>query len=78
MLIVIVQSKAGCRGACPIPLAGPEFPQQAHPELFGGQKMGEETLRVLNDHRKLYARISADMRAEVHQVRAAIALPKRI
>jgi hypothetical protein len=47
------------------------------PELFAGQEMGEDTLRVLNDYRKLYARISADLRAEMPHIRAALAWAKR-
>jgi len=48
------------------------------PELFAGQEMGEDALRVLNDYRKLYARISADVKAELPQVRAALAWSKRL
>ena len=48
------------------------------PELFGGQEMGEDALRVLNDYRKLHARISADMKAELPQVRAALAWSQRV
>jgi hypothetical protein len=48
------------------------------PELFAGQEMGEDTLRVLKDYRKLYARITADVKAELPQVRAAVAWSKRI
>ena len=47
-------------------------------ELFAGQEMGENALRVLNDYRKLYARISADVKAELPQVRAAVAWSKRV
>jgi hypothetical protein len=48
------------------------------PELFAGQEMGEDALRVLNEYRKLHARISADVRTELPQVRAAVAWSKRI
>ena len=40
--------------------------------------MGEDALRVLNDYRKLYARVSAEVRAELPQVRAALAWSKRL
>jgi hypothetical protein len=48
------------------------------PELFAGQEMGEDALRVLNDYRKLYARISAEVKAEVPHLRAAVAWSKRV
>ena len=48
------------------------------PELFAGQEMGEDALRVLNDYRKLHARISADVEAEAPHVRAAVAWSKRV
>lgn len=48
------------------------------PELFAGQEMGEDALRVLNDYRKLHARIAADVKAELPQVRAAVAWSKRV
>ena len=48
------------------------------PELFAGQEMGEDALRVLNDYRKLQARISADVKTELPQVRAAVAWSKRV
>ena len=48
------------------------------PELFAGQEMGEDALRVLNEYRKLYARISADMKAEMPLVRASVAWAKRL
>ena len=41
------------------------------PELFAGQAMGEDALRVLGDYLKLYARSQADVSAEVPLVRAA-------
>jgi hypothetical protein len=40
--------------------------------------MGEDALRVLNDYRKLHARISADVKAELPQVRAAVEWSKRV
>ncbi len=48
------------------------------PELFAGQEMGEDALRVLNEYRKLHARISADVKAELPQVRAAVAWAKQV
>ncbi len=48
------------------------------PELFAGQEMGEDALRILHDYRKLHARISADVKAEVPHVRAAVAWSKRV
>ena len=48
------------------------------PELFAGQEMGEDALRVLNEYRKVHARISADVKAEVPHVRAAVAWSKRV
>ena len=41
------------------------------PELFAGKAMGEDALRVLGEYLKLYARIQADVSAEVSLVRAA-------
>ena len=41
------------------------------PELFAGKAMGEDALRVLGEYLKLYARIQADVSAEVPLVRAA-------
>ena len=41
------------------------------PELFAGKEMGEDALRVLNEYLKLYARLGADITAELPQVRAA-------
>ena len=35
------------------------------PELFAGPEMGEDALRVLNDYRKLHARICSDIQAEL-------------
>jgi hypothetical protein len=48
------------------------------PELFAGQEMGEDALRVLNDYRKHHARITADVKVELPQVRAAVAWSKRL
>ena len=48
------------------------------PELFGGQEMGEDALRVLNDYRKLHSSIRADVKAELPQVRAAVAWAKQV
>ncbi len=57
---------------------GLNFAGDATPELFAGQEMGEDALRVLNDYRKLHARITADVKAEVPHVRAAVAWSKRV
>ena len=46
--------------------------------IFAGQEMGEDALRVLNDYRKLHARISTDVKAKMPQVRAAVAWSKRV
>ena len=48
------------------------------PELFSGDEMGEDALRVLNDYRKLHARIRAGIKAELPQVRAAVRWAKRV
>ena len=48
------------------------------PELFAGQEMGEDALRALNDYRKLHARITADVKAELPPIRAAVAWSKRV
>ena len=48
------------------------------PELFDGQEMGEDALRVLNDYRKLHARISADVKTELPHLRAAVTWSKRV
>ncbi len=48
------------------------------PQLFAGEEMGEDALRVLNDYRKLLARISTDVKAELPHVRAAVAWSKRV
>lgn len=41
------------------------------PELFGGQEMGEDALRVLNQYITLFASIRTDLQKELPQVRAA-------
>lgn len=48
------------------------------PELFAGQEMGEDALRVLNDYRKLYARIKSELTTELPKVRSAIRWAKRV
>lgn len=48
------------------------------PELFSGDQMGEDALRVLNDYRKLHARIRAGIKAELPHVRAAVSWAKRV
>lgn len=48
------------------------------PELFTGQEMGEDATRVLAEYRKLRARISAEVKAEVAHVRAAAARAQRL
>jgi hypothetical protein len=48
------------------------------PELFAGQDMGEDALRVLHEYRKLYARIGEDIKAELPHVREALAWAKRV
>lgn len=48
------------------------------PELFSGDQMGEDALRVLNDYRKLHARIRAGIKAELPHVRAAVRWVKRV
>lgn len=47
------------------------------PELFAGKEMGEDALRVLQDYQKLYARIIADIKAELPHVREAVAWARR-
>ncbi len=47
-------------------------------ELFPGNQMGEDALRILNDYHKVYARISAEVKAELPHVRAAVAWSKRV
>jgi hypothetical protein len=41
-------------------------------ELFAGQEMGEDALRVLNENHKFYARICSDIKAELPHLRACI------
>ncbi len=48
------------------------------PELFAGREMGEDALRVLNDYRRLHARIRAEVKAEAAQVREAAAWARRM
>jgi hypothetical protein len=48
------------------------------PELFAGKEMGEDVLRVLQEYRKLYARIGEDIKAELPHVREAVAWAKRV
>ena len=47
-------------------------------ELFAGQEMGEDALRVLNDYCKLHVRISSDIKAELPHVCEAVAWSKRV
>ena len=49
---------------------GLDFNESA-PELFGGQEMGEDGLRVLNQYISLFNQIRADLEKELPQVRAA-------
>lgn len=48
------------------------------PELFAGKEMGEDALRVLQDYRKLYGRIYADIKTEIPHVREAVAWARRL
>lgn len=48
------------------------------PELFAGKEMGEDALRVLQDYRKLYGRLCADIQAELPHVREAVAWARRL
>jgi hypothetical protein len=41
------------------------------PELFGGQEMGEDALRVLNQYISLFAAVRSDLEKELPQVRTA-------
>ena len=41
------------------------------PELFGGQEMGEDVLRVLNQYITLFSAVRSDLEKELPQVRAA-------
>lgn len=47
-------------------------------ELFAGKEMGEDALRVLQDYRKLYGRICADIKTEIPHLRDAIAWARRL
>jgi hypothetical protein len=51
--------------------AGLNFANSA-PELFAGQEMGEDALRVLRDCLKIRARILADIAAELPHVRTSV------
>jgi len=42
------------------------------PELFAGQEMGEDALRVLHESLKLRARILADIAAELPHLRTTL------
>jgi len=57
---------------------GLNFAGDATPELFAGQEMGEDALRVLAEYRKLHARISTDVKNELPHIRAAVAWSKRL
>lgn len=48
------------------------------PELFAGKEMGEDVLRVLQEYRKLYARIGEDIKAELPHVREAVVWARRV
>jgi hypothetical protein len=48
------------------------------PELFASKEMGEDALRVLGEYLKLHSRISAEAKAELPQLRAALAWAKRL
>ncbi len=48
------------------------------PELFAGQEMGEDALRVIKDYRKLHERILAEVKAELPQIRSAAQWAKRL
>lgn len=61
------------RGASPNALDHRRVPARS----LAHQEMGEDALRVLNDYRKVHARISTDVKADVSRVRAAIAWAKR-
>ncbi|HQW29614.1 MAG TPA: hypothetical protein PK529_10545 [Verrucomicrobiales bacterium] len=45
-------------------------------ELFSGEVMGEDVLRILNDYRHLYAAIRSQVKLELPKIRAAIAWAK--
>ena len=45
---------------------------QSLPELFAGQEMGEDTLRVLAEYLALHQRILAHLTAELPRVRSTV------
>jgi hypothetical protein len=47
-------------------------------ELFAGQEMGEDALRVLAQYRKMHHRIVDDVKAELPHLQAAIARARRL
>jgi hypothetical protein len=47
------------------------------PELFAGQEMGEDALLVMKEYRKLYGGLSADVKADLPHLRAAVSSAKR-
>lgn len=49
---------------------------EATPELFTGEVMGEDALRILNDYRHLYAAIRNQVKLELPRIRAAMAWAK--
>ena len=56
---------------------GLKFTETA-PELFAGQEMGEDALRVLKEYRKLHERICTEVKAELPQIRSAVLWAKRL
>jgi hypothetical protein len=48
------------------------------PELFAGQEMGEDALRVLKEYKKLHERICTEVKAELAQIRSAVLWAKRL
>ncbi len=48
------------------------------PELFAGKEIGEDALHVLNDYRRLYAHISANVKTELPLVRDAVTWSKSV
>ncbi len=48
------------------------------PELFAGQEMGEDALRVLREYRKLHRGILDDVKMELPHVREAASWAKRV
>jgi len=49
---------------------------EAKPELFSGEVMGEDALRILNDYRHHYASIRAHVKRELPMTRKTIAWAK--